>query len=175
MSNKLVYKEPRESRAIGGGIGLLFGLAALFFTSLVALESFTQNPVVLSLLLIIEVGAIGFALYFLVCIPILEIETSDRSINTSVSCPLFKKQNKISFSDIRTVGIKEAYYAGDHTEASGSFYFVELRGSANLHVPGTKCTRIGDANFLANELAQHLKVSFDAKPRKVFTGSFRIK
>ena len=175
MVNEIVYKQPRDSRVIAGVVMSIFGVAMLFFTTLVALESFSQNPLGISLFLLLGMLLFTIGLYFLTCIPIVEIDTKNRNVITMTSCILFKTKKLIPFVRIKEIGIKEKYFAGDRSEETGTSYYVEIRGSSTIEVPGTKSYSLSNSEYVAKELAGYIGTNFSPKVRKVYTGSYKLK
>ncbi|WP_144395403.1 tetraspanin family protein [Pleionea sediminis] len=168
------YKQPRESRLIAGVLVLIFGIGIFFFSCLVALESFSQSPIVITLFLGLGLIMIVAGLCFSACIPELEIDQKRKVLIIATSCILFKKKKFVPFSKLKEVGIKELYHAGDRSDETGSSYYVEIRSHSNIEVPGTKGRSIDDASRTAGDIADQLGVSFNPKIRDVFTGSIKI-
>lgn len=174
-ANNLIYKAPREGRIIGGVVASIFAVGLLFFTTLVALESFSDNPFVVTLFFLLGLLLFCGGLYFALCAAVIEINSNEQIVKVMTSCLLFRRTRTVPFSSMDEAGIIERYYAGDRTGESGTFYFVELRGTQTIEVPGTKSNNLNETASIAREIADGMAVSFNPKIRKVFTGSYKIK
>lgn len=173
--NKLTFKQPRESRLLGGAISMLFGAAILFFSTLTALQSFRESPVGITIAIFLSLVLLAVGLYFAACAPLMVVDAENGVIVVTRQCVLFSlTKTETKFAHVRTVGVKELYRAGSYTEESGSSYFVEIRGPRMLEVPGTKSYHATDAASIAREIADMIGTKFDPKVREVATGSFKV-
>jgi hypothetical protein len=172
--SKLKFSQPRESRLIAGGITFILGTGVLFFTTLIALESFSESPIAISLFLLLSFAMVGTGLYFAACTPVMKIDSNSQTIEIGKSCVLFHTKQIVAFDRVKEIGIKEMYHAGDRTEGSGTTYAVEIRGDETFVVPGTTSRQLDNAAFVANDIAKCIAVRFDPKTRKAFTGSIKL-
>jgi hypothetical protein len=173
--NNLIFRQPREARVIAGSISMLFGTGILFFTMLVALESFTENPVAIIIFMLLSLGMITLGFYFALCRPVVEIDIDKKKIIISKSCLFFRMAREVKLKSVKEIGIKEAYYAGSRTQETGAFYFVEIRGRELLQLPGTRSTDENETIGVARNLAEAVGVAFNPICRKVLTGSYKLK
>jgi len=170
------YQQPREGRAIGGVIAIVVGVGILFFSTLIALESFSQHPAVSVLGILLGIVLTCAGLYFAACAPVMEFDEKLKQITVMKSCLLFRCFTRTEdFGAVKEVGIKEMYHAGSRGEETGTFYFVELRGRSILEVPGTRSRRLNDAIVTAKNISELVGASFNPTLRKVQTGSFKIR
>ena len=169
------FKQARETRIIAGAIAFLLSAGFLFFCLLAAAESFSQHPIVISLFLLAASCMILVSCYFIFCIPVLEIDPNKQQVNLAKSCIFYNRRRTIPFNMFKEVGLKELYQSGTHGDQSGYSYYVELRGSSNIEVPGSQSTNMMDAIMIAKDIAEISKIPFNTNVRKVFTGSIKLK
>lgn len=172
--DKLIFKQPRESRLVAGVITLVLGSGLFFFSMLVALESFSDSPFIISLFLLLGILLVMTGFYFSLCTPYLKFDIHNQRITHGQSCLLMNTRTSLAFSEVREVGINERYLAGDRTEASGTTYTVELRAQSNITLPGSQSDTLQSALDLADEVATTLGCQLETTPRQIMTGSFKI-
>ena len=172
---KLEFRQPRESRLLAGVIVLVFGVGLAFFSTLVVLESAVQLPIVASLFLLVGIIMVFSGLYFIACVPALEVNPKTRTVDETKSCLIYTSKNELPFKTFREAGVKELYRAGSYTEESGTSYFVELRGQKTIEVPGTKSYYLDETASIAGNIAKCMGIPFNPKIRKVKTGSVKLK
>ena len=171
-----VIKEKREGRALAGFfVFAIGGLPVLFFTTLVALESFSEHAVGIICFYLLGLALSVIGLYLLLCIPVIVIDHGKKQVITRKSCVLFNLSKTYSFRTIREVGVSEAYHAGSRGTNAGTFYKVEIRGPQQITVPLTETTDEHKVIAAAENLSEILGVKFNTDYRKIFTGSYKLR
>ena len=171
-----VIKEKREGRALAGFLVLAIGgFPVLFFTTLVALESFSEDAVGIICFYILGSILSIVGAYLLLCTPVVIIDHGKKQVITRKSCFLFNLSKTYSFRTIREVGVSEAYHAGSRGTNAGTFYKVEIRGPQQITVPLTETTDEQKVIAAAENLSEILGVKFNTDYRKIFTGSYKLR